>query len=703
MNINPKAITHFNSANNLYNSALYEEAMLLYKKAVEEDLSFYDAHFCIAKILVKTNKTREGLAYYGKYSKLIPKEKSNTYAFGLVNILLKEKQEKIALELLEGLPKSFNTKETDIYLQLLLLNNKQIEYDKLIINYPNISQAISFYNAHKISTQLKLLSFDNNNIPIFFKNLKVLKALQTVSLKDEMFSNLIESALKKIVSTKEEVSPNLNILNAEVSEIIKKSQENLFEAIHKDENRISQNRVLEKLIATGFDAKKINDFKNKIKEEKTLKAKEKSSKFLKFLLLSFAIVLLVTTIAYLGNIIFQDKKAYNHAVEKDDVNLYTQYLSEYGENEEIEKFREIKIYKTILENNNSTDIQKFIELYSESKFLRTIQFSSNKSNSFFVSGVNNTYVEINPIATNKYQLPYGAKIMVHVKNYKNDKKYFTVANDAHYIITDNQVREMINGAVYYINGSSLNLRENGENTVIIKEVFQGEPVKYLGIHKEEISSAYYLKKRISDYFYKVELVDGTQGWIHGGGLQQLESKNKIFFEDFKRDLLAEKTTVEKVIEEKNVAKEIVEPVDSLKTDTLEEIIEDTISFVDKEEAFEIESVGNESSVQETVDKFTKITCKKCNTTGKTQTKCTQDDCERGLVKTTCSACNGQYKNGVELCSVCDGMGCDNCDYDGQACDECNKGYKTIKHAFCNGVGFFERSCNYCNGKGFTYK
>lgn len=98
-----------------------------------------------------------------------------------------------------------------------------------------------------------------------------------------------------------------------------------------------------------------------------------------------------------------------------------------------------------------------------------------------------------------------------------------------------------------------------------------------------------------------------------------------------------------------------------------------------------------------------INCSVCNGKGNVSKECHTDNCDDGFITKTCSTCNGNYKNGTDVCYKCEGEGCEYCEYDGTACDACKKGKKKETHTDCNGTGETKSSCNTCNGKGKIIK
>lgn len=91
--------------------------------------------------------------------------------------------------------------------------------------------------------------------------------------------------------------------------------------------------------------------------------------------------------------------------------------------------------------------------------------------------------------------------------------------------------------VYFCNVEELNLREEGDKkSHIITSITAGTPVKYLGEKSKNKTEAKLYDQYITDHYYKFELLDGTQGWMHGGALCSLDIKNKIPFAIYREHL-----------------------------------------------------------------------------------------------------------------------------------------------------------------------
>lgn len=91
------------------------------------------------------------------------------------------------------------------------------------------------------------------------------------------------------------------------------------------------------------------------------------------------------------------------------------------------------------------------------------------------------------------------------------------------------------GSIYFCWVDELNVRSGGSTKdEILTTITMGEAVKYLGEIGSKEVSATFKKKHSPEYYYKVELLDGTIGWVHGGALSSLNTQTKTPFEDYKQ-------------------------------------------------------------------------------------------------------------------------------------------------------------------------
>lgn len=90
------------------------------------------------------------------------------------------------------------------------------------------------------------------------------------------------------------------------------------------------------------------------------------------------------------------------------------------------------------------------------------------------------------------------------------------------------------GEIYYCWVNELNVRSgsNMQNN-IITTLNAGDPVEFLGESGQKEIEATFRDFKRTDYFYKVKLLDGTIGWVHGGALQEIDSEQSVFLKNFK--------------------------------------------------------------------------------------------------------------------------------------------------------------------------
>jgi len=108
---------------------------------------------------------------------------------------------------------------------------------------------------------------------------------------------------------------------------------------------------------------------------------------------------------------------------------------------------------------------------------------------------------------------------------------------------------------------------------------------------------------------------------------------------------------------------------------------------------------------------TRDTCPDCNGAGGHYVKCV---CDNGTVRTTCGRCGGtgsitcpncHGQCGPMPCPICNGAGCQTCNYTGQLvrnCPTCGN-RKTIPCPDCGGKGYISSTCSQCGGKGQVWK
>jgi hypothetical protein len=100
---------------------------------------------------------------------------------------------------------------------------------------------------------------------------------------------------------------------------------------------------------------------------------------------------------------------------------------------------------------------------------------------------------------------------------------FSISN---LIVTSNSIGDKIKwteNETYYVSASSINVRENSNKTSdVITKIKQGEPVVFLGDKGIKKYAGRFANGTRNDYYYKVKIQDGTQGWVHGGGFNEIK-------------------------------------------------------------------------------------------------------------------------------------------------------------------------------------
>lgn len=92
------------------------------------------------------------------------------------------------------------------------------------------------------------------------------------------------------------------------------------------------------------------------------------------------------------------------------------------------------------------------------------------------------------------------------------------------------------GETYYCWVKELNVRSSGNiNSGILKTIKRGEPIEYLGEKGSKVVNATFNGQMRPDNFYKFRLMDGTIGWVHGGGVIGLDSDGKSDNESYNGD------------------------------------------------------------------------------------------------------------------------------------------------------------------------
>lgn len=710
MNLDSERNDAFNKANQLYNSKLYKEALGLYQKAIELDLTFYDAHFCIAKTLVRLQQSTEGIAHFKKYAGLIPSEKLQDYVLGFLNILQQENNPQASLEFLESFKMGFNQELNKKYLELLLISNKKDSFYKAVFSSVN--------EANQIQTLKQVLQLETipQNIKTeiiqdnIFEKIELLNK-KIDSLSQHTFSRQdllhINKSLKaKLDNIKSGNTTNYNNDFQEIVDDIKVAVSNVYKIHPEYENdTLVLNKIIKLLKSHGFDKHKINEIELKLANQQ----KTQRSKNIKRVLIFVGVLLFAAILFVAIYYIVEKKDLYHKAIKGNEIYLLNNYLNKYGDNDAIHEKRELLRYKEAVKYNTSKTIDYFIKLYPKSKFLREVKIHSSSQNSFEIYGVETpaVYLKIAKKDSKTFLLPYGCTIGIKgaKSKVKDNKKYFKVSKNITLVNNNAEENVMLQtDKIYYVNATLLNLRKSGNDTApIVNQIPRGEPIMYLGRKSDAMSKAELFGEKIWDHYYYVKTINNELGWLHGAGLNNLKQNYNLSLVDFTLDIENIKTNFD---DSSGIIIDKIEAKQEIKSDTSttkQDAIERTIILQQ-----EIESTKS-ATIKETPAKPDlkpqKTSCKKCLGAGRLNQNCSDANCNSGFVSTTCTSCYGNYRSGSDLCENpgCNYEGCEYCDYDAAACGKCTRGKTSIKHNACNGTGKISTQCNTCSGKGFIIK
>jgi len=477
-----QAITFYNDANELYKNELYKEALDLYIKSTENDLTFYDAHFCIAKTYIRLSRDIEGINHYKKYINLIPNNKKSSYTFALSNILLDEKRTEKALQLVETIDANIATEQEINYALLLLLNNKDKKVLKFLINSKDYKRALNNYAKLLEDDRLdksiieKLKS--ENIIPAFFRERDKLTLLKNTLNNNEDYKTKLSEASQIILEIKDKdvinYSSEITVLKNKITDI----QNTIFEQAKRDlktENTSALYTIYNILIKSGYKNKELEAFKTEIDKIKIKKKSKTIKKFLKISLIIFSSILVLFFI----NNYYQKNKAYNSTIKSNSVYKYTAYLNKYGDNDKIHSLREKKLYQNALNSNTTKEINKIINLYPNSNYLREISIdipNATNANINLFGANSNEYENIQgKTNNNSFKVPAGCKIGLVAK--ESEKlailKYFTVSKNIEIQENFIQAKTML---------LNENFENNNNNWHLVKEKFSNN--SYSNIKKE---------------------------------------------------------------------------------------------------------------------------------------------------------------------------------------------------------------------------
>ena len=159
--------------------------------------------------------------------------------------------------------------------------------------------------------------------------------------------------------------------------------------------------------------------------------------------------------------------------------------------------------------------------YNDSNLLKVVKNSN--AIKYYING---TFIGEMPL-----ERWYGNRIGIGVNSITAAKAKNLVVKK---ILTATPTKLIKENSTYFCWIDELNVRHKGsKNGQVLTTIKNGDPVRFLGISGNDDVTAT-LKGIYSPHKYqKVELKDGTIGWVHGGGLKQIPSQLPIDFELYK--------------------------------------------------------------------------------------------------------------------------------------------------------------------------
>lgn len=541
------SVAHFNVGTQLYKKGLFKQALEEFYKSIEKDPSFYSVHFWIAKALIGLEQYDDSTNHFLAYYALFKNTRKSAYSYTITELLLIANQYKKALDLLEKLKISSTPQYSLAHLSVLLANDKQQETYEFLLSEDAISKIESRYNKLICKSNIPAehrTAFSSDNIVLEYcqyANWNQLLETTKIPIKQYIDSKeRIGDTLKKL--TKATVSSRHSLfdkLNKDLLSCQKCMADHLSKLISRKDVKGAK-EVLVALDQTKYDSKKLELLSNnfeKLREEK----QKKKQKNTYLIILGF---LLMGVSAYFIDDYLTKQKVFKATIAADSINQYDRYLKEYGDDPVIDQHREMKFYKNALTTSSSFAINLLLINYPQSQFLEEIKFSDGSLVPTIYGIQSDTILHNSP---SSFKLPKGVKVQydLQVKNALPIHRVFTVGKsitiEEKPILRSSLPRwkydhqdSLVPNRVYYCWTNELNVRSGpNRNDRILTTIKLGDPIQYLGARGSQSISAKFRSARRPDYYYRVKLLNGSTGWVHGGALQGLPTKESISLDDFK--------------------------------------------------------------------------------------------------------------------------------------------------------------------------
>ncbi|WP_435412695.1 tetratricopeptide repeat protein [Psychroserpens mesophilus] len=374
MSLSNQAIINFNDGNRLYKVNLFTEALDQYKKAVDVDPTFYNAHFCLAKTFLRLKRYDEGVHHFKKFIHLIPEDKQSEYLLALSNILVDEKQPDKAISTIEELNINFNNTQTLSYVELLLNNDKVSKAIHHIFQLKASDFKTKDYKqilGNKSYSEITIQNFCKEDIiPRFFSSQNRLVRLKKAEIRNKDLTTKLDNAsrLIELIKTNENIDYCSKI--EELEKEIMHAQDIVFthaQTLFKTNKIELSNRVILTLESTNYDFVKTQELRDEIKELEKKKANSKIKK----VALSIAVVLLIGLASYFGYNFYQLRETFKAAVDSEqtidspetlELVDYKQDFFIIGENDQIELFTFKSINSFLGKTHKNISLTQLTEL-----------------------------------------------------------------------------------------------------------------------------------------------------------------------------------------------------------------------------------------------------------------------------------------------------------------------------------------------------
>lgn len=429
------AITSFNQGNAFYKSKNYEQALRSYEATLNQDNSFVHAYLWKAKALIQLARYEEGIECFIKEQNRYRDSKRESYAVQLINLLLEKGAPNKAMNLVQKLELDLKDNHLRTHLRLLFANENYHEGIRDLLQLSEVEmnrEHNALLEGDSIPKKAQNLLVEERLIPRYVSAKKQHLSISKLSIKrKDIISTLseVKTALERVKETKK---GNYAEHLTQVESILENCKALVLDhgkLMLKTDNLKVANSIQRILSECHYDEEAVAEFTTAIKQKEQVKTKKQT----RYAFIGLVATLVIGIISYYTVISFQKSSNYKEAIASNNLNLYNTYLSRYGDDDEIHRLREIKLYVTAIKTNHSNDINSLIHLYPKSKYLKTItiNFEDGLKPNYTIFGIASSGQTITRNSANSFKSPIGSKVGISVSspNKITVNKYFTVAGD----------------------------------------------------------------------------------------------------------------------------------------------------------------------------------------------------------------------------------------------------------------------------------